>query len=389
MITSLVVLGFLLAALAAGQFSRNLSFFVIGASPLADASSWVDVAPLIDGLADVDGVPEVSVLIPARDEEAGIETSICAALAQESVVVEVVVLDDHSSDRTAEIVKRLEAEDSRVRYALGQTLPDGWNGKQHACLQLARLAEYENLLFLDADVRLQPSGLRRLLAYRKVNQVGLLSAFPRQETVTWLEQWLIPMMHYILLCYLPFDRMRSSTSPAYASGCGQLFLTDQISYQNAGTHEAIASSRHDGLKLPKAYRFAGLSTDVIDGTHVATCRMYRNANEVIRGGLKNATEGIANLKLILPFTVLLLGGSVLPVAMALVCFLESRGIGFFFSFVAIALGHAPRVIGAIRFRQPLAGTIAHAPSVAVFIVLQWVALIQAALGFQVQWRGRS
>ncbi len=114
--------------------------------------------------------------------------------------------------------------DSRVRYVPGAVLPSGWNGKQYACKQLADAASHERLLFLDADVRLQPEALATLLAHQDATDVALLSAFPHQETGTVLEKLIIPMMHFILLGFLPLARMRASTHPAYAAGCGQLFL---------------------------------------------------------------------------------------------------------------------------------------------------------------------
>ncbi len=222
------------------------------------------------------------------------------------------VLDDHSEDGTAELILQFASRDSRVRLVSGNTLPADWNGKQYACYQLVNAALNEHVLFLDADVQLQPSALACLMALKQRSQVALLSAFPKQLMGSPLELAVVPLMHYILLGFLPFNRMRRSTHPAYAAGCGQLFLTTKTEYQAAGTHAAIRGSRHDGIKLPKAYRAAGLSTDVVDGTRLAACRMYSGAAEVVRGVLKNADEGIANPRAIMPFSVLLLGSTLLP-----------------------------------------------------------------------------
>ena len=333
--------------------------------------------------------PEISVLIPARDEAGGIEAAITAALASEGVVVEVVVLDDHSTDATPEILARMSAADRRVRSATSKSLPDGWNGKQYACRQLADLARHDVIVFIDADVRLQPSGLKRMNDYRLHRAVALLSAFPRQITGTILERCIIPMMHYVLLGFLPIDRMRQSNSPAYASGCGQLFMTDIESYRAAGTHEALRGSRHDGLKLPRAYRQADLSTDVIDGQPIASCRMYTSAGEVINGALKNAIEGIANPRVIVPFTTVLLGATLLPV-------IGVVGGGWFGDAVAVGLGIAgvvaatlPRIIAAVRLNQSLIGAVLHIPSTWLFVGLQWLALVNAATGRQIAWRGRT
>jgi glycosyltransferase involved in cell wall biosynthesis len=374
MILALSIVGILIAIVPAGMFLANLPLFTLSTKDLA---------------CDPGSTTSVSVLIPARDEAGGIANSIEAALASRQVDVEVVVLDDHSTDDTAEIVKRISESDSRVRYVLGATLRSGWNGKQYACKQLADTASHERLLFLDADVRLQPEALATLLARQDTTDVALLSAFPHQETGTVLEKLIIPMMHFILLCFLPLARMRASNQPAYAAGCGQLFLTRRELYRQAGTHEALCESRHDGLKLPRVYRAAGLMTDVVDGTSIADCRMYRSAGEVIRGVLKNANEGIADPRLIVPFSVLLLGGSVLPVVTLVWSIVAQSPLAIAFSIVGVMMGHLPRAIAAIRFRQSWLGVVCHSLATLIFVALQWVALAIHLLGRQIAWRGRT
>lgn len=342
----------------------------------------------------------VSVLIPARNEAGGIAAAIESVLANDGVELEVVVMDDGSTDGTGEIVQSIASRQAQVRLIDGIGLPDGWNGKQHACYRLAASANYDNLMFLDADVRLSPTALCELLR-RKADgiegvPIGLLSAFPRQETGTLFEKMLIPMMHFILLCYLPFSRMRSSAHPAYASGCGQLFLTDKASYRRAGTHEAIRASRHDGLKLPKAFRENGMLTDCVDGTDMATCRMYTNAGEVVRGLLKNANEGIANRRLLIPFTVLLGGAHLLPwVTLGYVVSQSgqtSRPIMLSWviaiEMVVILIGYVPRVYGAIFLKQSWLGAWLHPIAVLLFLVCQWWAVFNQMRGKQIAWRGR-
>ncbi|MEL6106194.1 MAG: glycosyltransferase family 2 protein [Planctomycetota bacterium] len=382
MILSLAIASIVLAALPTLMFLANLPLFRLDR--------------VTDGLAEGDAADDdsigdaaVSILIPARDEADGIEACVRSCLASIGVELEVIVLDDHSEDDTAAIVQSVAESDPRVRLLKGQSLPSGWNGKQHACKQLAESARFDLMMFLDADVRLDPTAVARLVRHRRGSNVELLSAFPMQETGTWLECWLIPMMHYILLGFLPFSRMRERRDPSLAAGCGQLFLTTREAYRSAGTHEVIRGSRHDGLKLPRAYRAAGLMTDVVDGSALARCRMYRGASQVVRGLLKNATEGIANPKLIGVFTVLLLGASLLP-AVALGCSLATRNTAaVIVAGLAIVIAHLPRVIAAAQLRQSMFGAACHVPATITFVVLQWIALLNHVRGKQVAWRGRS
>ena len=383
-LTTIAWAGLISAAIPTLMFLKNRKLFLPPRQQMRLLSS-----PHTTTHENAESRPNVSVLIPARDEAAGIADAVASALASNEVVVEVVVLDDNSTDRTAEIVQEFAQKDDRVRLISGQPLPSGWNGKQFACYQLANQARYERLVFIDADVRLQGDALADLVAYQDASGAALLSAFPHQITGTWLEKWLIPMMHFILLGFLPIDRMRLSRQKAYASGCGQLFITRRSDYQKAGTHESIRGSRHDGLKLPAAYRKADMSTDIVDGTLLASCRMYRSAGQVLRGLAKNASEGIASPALIIPFSSILLGGAVLPWVGLVGSILTGQTTALFISLVAILVSHVPRMIAVRQFRQSWFGAICHTPAVATFVAIQWFAFINHLLGRKVAWRGRA
>lgn len=371
----LALIAFALATLPALMTMRNLKQFQPACKD-----------PLVIDKAKADGV---SVLIPARNEEASISGALQSILQSSHPEFEIIVMDDASEDRTAEVVQGFASSDPRVRLVQSAGLPQGWNGKQHACWVLASHARYDLLLFLDADVRLSSDALTRIVAEYRERQSPLISGFPRQETGTWSEQLLIPLMHYVLLGFLPIDQMRSSTQPGFAAGCGQLFLAHRDRYFEVGGHSAIAASRHDGIQLPKAFRKHGMKTDIFDATDLATCRMYQSLPQVIRGLLKNATEGIANPRLILPFSVLLLGGSVLPIVLLVISVVIGSGwmtIGLLT--IATALSWYPRVAASIRFRQSWLGVLLHPLSIAWFTILQWVALVMSIFRVRTAWRGR-
>jgi hypothetical protein len=336
------------------------------------------------------------VLIPARDEEGSIGAAVEAALRSEGVDLEVVVLDDSSRDGTAAIVRGIAARDPRVRLETAPPLPAGWCGKQHACAALARHARRSPgspgslLLFADADVRLAPDGAARAAAFLAASGADLASGVPRQETVTFLERLLIPLIHFVLLGFLPLARMRRSRHPAYGAGCGQLFVARAEAYERAGGHAAIAGSLHDGLALPRAFRRAGLATDLFDATDVASCRMYHDAGEVWRGLAKNAVEGLASPGKILPVTLLLLAGQVAPPALLL---LAAAGLLPAWAMIPAGIGtlagYYPRLAAARRFRQPLDGVLLHPLGILAFLAIQWTALGRHSLGRPAGWKGRS
>ena len=337
--------------------------------------------------------PAVSVLVPARNEAAAIEPCVRAILASRDVDLEVVVLDDASTDGTDAIVRQLAEQDARVRLIRGRPLPSGWCGKQHACAQLAEAATHETWVFLDTDVLLSTDAVRRCVAFLDASQASLVSGFPRQMTGSFLEWLLLPLIHFVLLGFLPIARSRMDNSPGLAAGCGQLFITRRGDYLRAGGHTAIRASLHDGIKLPRAFRRAGLRTDIFDATDIASCRMYTRSLDVWKGLSKNATEGIGSPATIVPFTILLAGGQMLP--WVLVAWGLATGWQGWPAWtvaaavVAVALSSLPRILAAGRFRQSVTSVLAHPLGVLVFRAIQWVALGRRLLGLQTSWRGRS
>jgi hypothetical protein len=341
-------------------------------------------------LENAEPLSPVSVLIPARNEELGIGACVRSALASRHVELEVIVLDDHSSDKTADIVLALAAEDGRVRLERAPPLPDGWCGKQHACFTLAGRATFDTLTFLDADVRLHPDALARMARFLKRSGAELVSGFPHQETGTLLEKLLIPLINWLLLCFLPLWGMRHFRWPAFGAGCGQWFMTTRFAYEKVGGHAAVKASFHDGLTLPRAYRRAGFYTDICDASNLATCRMYRSARAVWFGLAKNAREGMAATGQIAFWTVVLVCGQVLPAAIFLLALAEPDGSGAFgIAFAALSASASARYLVMRAFRDPLVSYALHPVAVVLILAVQWYALFRAAAGRPVGWKGRA
>ena len=339
-----------------------------------------------------DEFPEpVSVLVPARNEERVLDDFIRNVLASQGVELELVVLDDASTDSTAERVSQWSDRDPRVRLVHGKKLPQGWCGKQHACYQLAESARFDTFLFLDADVTVQPDAIARSVAFLNQSKIDLGSGFPHQETPTVAGWLLLPLIHFVLLGYLPLSRSRLSNDPSLAAGCGQLFITTRSAYYAAGGHAVIKSSLHDGIMLPRAFRKAGLRTDIFDASDIASCRMYETNQDVLQGITKNATEGIGAPKTIVPFTILLGGGVVAP-TLLLACMFTGNSqswITMTGTLSGLALSYFPRIMTLSRFRQSTGSVCFHPLAVGMFLAVQWFALGRRILGIKTSWKGRS
>ncbi len=343
------------------------------------------------GIANV-GPPdsyEVSVLIPARNEALRIGPLLDSVLASEGVSCDLCVLDDESQDGTDAIIEEYSKKHPNVRLLKGIPVPAGWSGKQFACYQLAQQAKSEELVFLDADVALSKDALRRAVMQRRRTRADLLSGFPCQRVITIGEQMLIPLIHVILLCFLPFALMRWTRMTGAAAGCGQFFLTTKQAYERSGGHSSIRQSLHDGIMLPRAYRLSGLKTDLFDASDVAYCRMYTSFSETWSGLMKNANEGFAKMLLLPVMTVLMLLAFVCPLLSAVALWVGLISEDFVLPIIAACgLSYLPRILCCLKFDHAWLSCVLNPGSIILFLVIQWIALIRKSLGKGVQWRQR-
>jgi cellulose synthase/poly-beta-1,6-N-acetylglucosamine synthase-like glycosyltransferase len=180
------------------------------------------------------GAGGVSVLIPARNEEAHIEACVRAAFASEHPLLEVVVCDDHSTDKTPEILRNLQAEFSSLRVIQGRPLPEGLVGKPHACAQLAAASRGEVLLYVDADTVLSREGVGRLVSLLESMGASLVTAVPRQVTVSLAERVVLPLLHLTYTNWLPIPLVWRSRDPRFLAANGQLLAVRRAVYEEVG-----------------------------------------------------------------------------------------------------------------------------------------------------------
>ncbi len=333
-------------------------------------------------------VPTLSVLIPARNEAANIRAALESVLASEGLGLEVLVWDDSSTDATAEIVESFARTDARVRLLRGVPPPAGWAGKPFGCHSLAREARGEVLLFLDADVRIRKSdSLARIASAFNRTDLDLLSGIPAQITTTLPEALIVPLIHFVLLGFLPIQKMRTSGSPSFAAACGQLLAVRAAAYHACGGHAPVRNSFHEGITMARSFRKQGRRTDLFDASETATCRMYEGWAQVWNGFAKNAHEGLASPRSVVPMSALLLFGQVAPVFL-LFSGAPSKG-EVVCAALAAFLGMAARAVLAARFHQPVAGVLLHPVSVALLLLIQWYGALRFLLGIPVGWRGRT
>lgn len=263
---------------------------------LAWALPFVGIARLARREPDVATMPpardqRVSVVIPARNEAATIETVVRSVLATTYDALELVVVDDRSTDDTAARVEALAAADARVRLIRGGDLPDGWLGKPWACAQGAAAASGEAILFTDADTVHDPALLGHALGALRATGAGLLTLTTQQDCITFWERVVMPQIWVVLGLRYPPQRVNSATRPDQLVANGQFILVDRAAYDAVGGHAAVRGEVVEDLALAQAFLRAGQPVRLMFGETLIRTRMYRSLGEMVAGWSKNLYLG--------------------------------------------------------------------------------------------------
>jgi len=352
---------------------------------------------------DASPVLDVSILIPARNEEGRIRDCLASLTAQQPPAREIILLDDRSADRTADIARELgfrEEPRGRLRLIRGEELPDGWVGKNWACHQLSGAADPASgyLLFTDADTIHGPGCVAASLAHARSTRADLLSLWPDQITGSWAEKLIIPLGYLLFMAFHPFPllgwlqgdpaRVRRwgfgrERLAAMGAANGQFLLFRRRAYQSLGGHEAVrdhlvediafgrrvASRTGEGMRLVNA-----------DGTDLLKCRMYTDFAGVWEGFSKNLRPVFEE-----SHHSFLIFGIVIFVLFLMPFLMLGRGWGA--AWIAVGLILLIRLLLTLRFRTSWVGLLAH--PAAVFLALM-IALNswRLCLCRGIVWKGR-
>jgi len=230
--------------------------------------------------------PFISVLIPARDEEANIEACLESLQRQDYPNFEILVLDDNSLDGTADVVSRIAAVDERVRLMRGEPLPEGWAGKPFACYQLAQSARGSWLLFVDADTIHASYMLRSVLALALELRPSLLSGFPRQLAPSFAQKVAMPVLYFVIMSWLPLWWLQRSKKAKPSLAIGQFLLFSREEYWRIGGHKAVKSRILEDVWLGVEVSRHGGRHVAVNLSPVVSCNMYRNLGAMWEGFIK-------------------------------------------------------------------------------------------------------
>lgn len=365
---SLLILGAALASLCVALWNALAWPRVGDAGVVSDAAS-----------------PSVSILIPARDEESNIAGCLDSALAQGACVLEVLVYDDHSRDRTAQIVEAYAWRDWRVRLVAPTELPDGWCGKTFACARLAAEARGRWLLFLGADARLEENAASLIVGEALARGVTLLSCWPRLLMRGFWEGALMPLLNFVVFTLYPAPLALRRDDSRLGLAHGSCVLARRDTYELVGGHGVVHGELFEDVRLAQAWRERGQRSLCLDGRGVVAVRMYRSLSGIWAGFRKNFFPAFRTSHTFWAFVALHLFVFLLPFALAPLALRWGSAWPYA---TAAACVLAARVALALRFKHPWWSAALHPVGEAVLVALGLASWLSCRSGRGVEWKGR-
>jgi len=325
---------------------------------------------------------KVALLIPARNEELNIKACLESVLTQKNLNnFTVYVLDDSSTDGTNQILREIAATEPRLSILRGRDLPEGWTGKNSACWQLANAAqESDYLVFVDADVRLRNDAVTKSINALRRLQWKFICPYPRQIARSWSE-WLIqPLLQWSWITTLPLRIAERSLRPELTAANGQFFIVETGAYFTAGGHKAIHEEVLDDIHLARQMKRNGFRGNVIDGSSISSCRMYRSWHELRDGYTKSLWSAFGSIPGALLVIIFLISLYIFPALIALAGY--SWGVSLLlFAFIS-------RLMAAIRSQSSITSALAHPMAISLLcylIVRSWWLKRKNRL----EWKARS
>jgi glycosyltransferase involved in cell wall biosynthesis len=327
--------------------------------------------------------PSISAIVPARNEEAVIAWCV-ESLARQPEIAEILVINDQSADKTAEIVRSLITRIPHLRLLETQEVPTGWIGKNNAVFLGAKEARSPWLLFTDADAELEPGATARALQIAQENRAALISFSPEQVTQSWYEKALIPFVYCRLAKHFSYDAVNDPASPAAAAN-GQFLMIERDAYNLIGGHASVPAEVLEDVALAKRAKAAGFRLWFGSGQGIVRVRMYRSFRAMWQGWKKNLYVLVAGT----PGAVFRELESTIPwIPLALILLGFKIPVAIFLGVCLLLLRQFTYGLEISRNQYPFKFIIYYVPAVALYAGVLWASYRGHVKG-KVEWKGRE
>ena len=362
-----------------------LVWFTAAAACVPLLMTLVNLVTWSRGRAGVPFEGTVSVLIPARNEASNIASCVRAAAATKPH--EIVVYDDQSTDATAAILDDLQREISNVSVVRGNGVPAGWIGKPHACHQLAQRASGDLLLFVDADTQLSPTAIERLGSLF-TDDTSVVTAVPHQEMVSFVERLLLPLLMLTYTSWFPLVLVARSRDARFVAANGQVMAVRRAAYDRLGGFAAVAHEIVDDVAFCRHAKRCDERVVFADGAHIASCRMYRSAQDLWRGFSKNIYEGIGGTPWALLALAVVYGGAFVAPYVALAAAIVSVPSWIAPAACGVLANVVTRALLIVRHGHPVSGVVTQPLAVLGLLAIALSSWWWTVRG-ELSWAGRA
>ena len=335
--------------------------------------------------------PFISVLVPARNEEHNIKSVLESLLTQDYPNFEVIVLNDHSEDKTGEIISSIKEKYPSLKVLEGMPLPEGWTGKCFACTQLFENSKGEYIIFTDADTVHKPGSIRKSVDIAVSRNADMLTLFPEMTMKTFSEKIIMPMLWFTIMMLLPFYFVDKKGFVKFSIGIGPFMMFRRAAYEKIGGHYSVKNAIVEDVWLARKIKEKGLQLIAADGYDMLSVRMYRSFKEIWHGFSKNIFAGFefSSVSLfavnLMYFLLFFLPFILFLIELSLCC---GTNYAIILTGIQVLILYIARTAISVRFKLGIISTILHpfgAISVPIIALNSWRWI---KLGKGAKWKGR-
>lgn len=354
---------------------------------LAAAFALFKGVPSIANLEDLPplegALPSVSIVVAARNEEKNIEEALQSLLGLDYPAKTVMVMNDRSTDRTGDILRKMAAARPELKVVDITTLPSGWLGKNFAHYTGAEKSKSDTILFTDADIVMEKSVLRRAVGYMEKQGLDHLAISPKVEGPSFgLKLFLTGFGVFFNLFARPWDA-KNPKRKAFI-GIGAFNLVRRPAYERAGTHKAIAMRPDDDMKLGKIIKDAGFRQEFVLGLSLLRVEWYDSVKALVDGLMKNAFSGVDyRLEVVIMATVVNMAAVFWPLE---AIFLLTGPVQMIYAAVVALMIFTAMASARMQKMSPLYG-LGFPIATAMFLYIIWKATLRTLIRGGIEWRG--
>ena len=334
---------------------------------------------------------KISIIVPCRNEEKNIVKCVDSLLEQDYNNIEIILVDDNSSDRTWFLINNLSKNNKNIKAIKGQPLPNNWRGKNWACHQGFNSTRGNYLLFMDADTKLTKFAVSSGINQLENDNLEFLSLVPNRKINNIVDFFIWSMVSFFIFSWIPLYLAKKSPYSFFAAGFGQYLLFTRESYEKIDGHNSIKNLLLDDFELARRIKHVGFNSSIFNGTDLVETEGYSTSANAIDGHGKVIFAAFRYNILIFLFAfsgLLLIFYLPFLNLFSFILGIELYDRHLFFSFMSVIFMFLTCFISTKSFSLPIRSPFLYPISMIVLLFSGYRSFLSSFDG-QIEWKGRS